>query len=140
MEPLIVPPVFTKLTKDPKYEPMKKIWKSAEDSLVEAERICIMGYSFPVTDTQFETFFINSLINNKNLEEIIIETRPKYMREKMEFEDRYIPIFRHAGQSEKIKFKYSQFKKCISIKVKDDTGSEQFWYRQKKLPFSMTVR
>ena len=140
LEPLIVPPVFTKLTKDPKYEPMKKIWKSAEDSLVEAERIYIMGYSFPVTDTQFESFFINSLINNKNLKEVIIETRPKYGREKMEFEDRYSSIFKHAGQSEKIKFKYSQFKKCISIKVKDGTGHERYWYQQKPFSFSMPVR
>ena len=120
LERLIVPPVFTKLSKDPKYEPMKDIWRLAEYSLVEAERIHIMGYSFPVTDTQFESFFINSLIKNKSLGEVIIVTYPKYGREKMEFEGRYASIFRHTGHYEKISFEHSPFEKYI--KSEDDSG------------------
>lgn len=133
LESLIVPPVFTKLSKDSKYEPMKKIWKSAGDSLVDAERIFIMGYSFPVTDAQFESFFINSLIGNKNLKEVIIETYPKYGQKRMEFEDRYSSIFRHAEQYEKIKFKYIPFKECIDIKVTGNTRYTQYWYRPGKI-------
>lgn len=136
LERLIVPPVFSKLSKDPKYEPMKDIWRLAEYSLVEAERIHIMGYSFPVTDTQFESFFINSLIKNKSLEEVIIVTYPKYGREKMEFESRYASISRHTGHYEKISFEYSPFKKYI--KSKDDSGRNL--YRPRAPPFVITSR
>ncbi len=131
-ERLIVPPVFTKLSKDPKYEPIKKIWKLAEDSLIKAERIFIMGYSFPVTDTQFESFFINSLVKNKNLKKVIIETYPKYGREKMEFEDRYSSIFRHAEQYEKIDFVYLPFKEWISSQVIDSHGRKQYRWQHEK--------
>lgn len=116
LEPLIIPPVSTKLIKGKKYKSIKEIWRLAGESLVEADKIYIIGYSFPITDTQFETFFIDSMIKNKHLKEINIVTRRKYGSEKVNFEDRYISIFRHTRHLEKVHFEdYISSEECFKF-------------------------
>ncbi len=127
LERLILPPVSAKLGEDSKYELIKEIWRLARVNLIEAERIYIIGYSFPPTDSQFENFFKSSLSMNKNLEEVIIVTYPKYGQEKMEFEGRYASIFRHTGHDDKINFKYHSFEKYIKIK---DDGRYRYLQRE----------
>lgn len=54
--PLIIPPV-----KNKDYSHFGSLfsvlWKRAEESLINAERIIIIGYSFPITDVQTDTLF-----------------------------------------------------------------------------------
>jgi hypothetical protein len=69
--PLIIPPVHEK---DYDYfgNIFRKLWSKAEDSLIKAERIIIIGYSFPVTDTQTDILFKKAFIQRSDQPEIVI--------------------------------------------------------------------
>ena len=117
LNPWIVPPTFTKFKKELEYKIIKTIWKHTHESLMEAKEIYIMGYSFPVTDAQFEIFFINSMLRNNKLKKVYIVTSPKYGSYKQKFEDRYSSIFKNTEHHGKLKFIYKKF----NIYLEDNT-------------------
>lgn len=69
--PLIIPPVKKK-----KYEYFgnlfKAIWEKAEQSLVMADVIVLIGYSFPVTDQQSDHLFRKAFSKRSDMPRIII--------------------------------------------------------------------
>jgi len=69
--PLIIPPV-----KHKDYAHFgsifSTIWKKAEDSLVKADRIIVIGYSFPKTDTQSDKLFKQAFSQRNSMPEIVI--------------------------------------------------------------------
>lgn len=79
--PLIIPPVqkkeydfFGKL--------FKILWLEAEAQLIQAEKIIIIGYSFPETDKQSRQLFLNAFSKRKTIPEvIIIDPRPDRINE-----------------------------------------------------------
>ena len=69
--PLIIPPV-----KNKDYSRFGnlflELWAKAAESLVKADRIIVIGYSFPVTDTQTDTLFKNAFVMRTSIPEIFI--------------------------------------------------------------------
>lgn len=69
--PLIIPPV-----KDKKYEYFgslfKTLWENAEASLVKANEIILIGYSFPITDRQSDLLFKNAFSKRNDMPKIVI--------------------------------------------------------------------
>ena len=67
--PLIVPPT---LYKQDAREQFQVIWQSAHKALERADRICIIGYSFPESDTHMKYFLASALAKNIDLPRIDI--------------------------------------------------------------------
>jgi len=69
--PLIIPPV-----KHKNYSHFgnlfSQLWNKAEESLMKADRIIIIGYSFPKTDIQTDILFRKAFIKRNNMPEIRI--------------------------------------------------------------------
>jgi len=67
-DPLILPPIFNKLSNSKGLEP----WKIALSKLRKAKNLCIVGYSLPKTDIYMQYFLKAAIGPNKNLNKIII--------------------------------------------------------------------
>lgn len=69
--PLIIPPVKVK---DYNYygNIFKTLWTAAEESLALADRIVIIGYSFPITDTQTDVLFKTAFSKRTNMPVIVV--------------------------------------------------------------------
>lgn len=69
--PLIIPPI-----KHKNYSHFgtifSSLWSKAEESLVKADRIIVIGYSFPVTDKQTDTLFKSAFTKRKDMPDIVI--------------------------------------------------------------------
>ena len=69
--PLIIPPV-----KNKDYEHFGKLfsqlWQKAEDSLIKADKIIIIGYSFPITDIQTDIMFKTAFSKRISMPRIVI--------------------------------------------------------------------
>lgn len=84
--PLIIPPV--------KYKSysmfgslFQELWKSAEEVLSKAEHIIIIGYSFPITDIQSNSLFINAFMKRVSYPRItILDPNPDRIVEKFNLE------------------------------------------------------
>jgi hypothetical protein len=69
--PLIIPPVKNKSYN--KFGNLFKIiWGKAEESLIKADRIYLIGYSFPKTDIQSNELFLSAFCKRKIMPDIII--------------------------------------------------------------------
>ncbi len=69
--PLIIPPIQDK--EYDKYGSLfKQLWLNASIALTESDRIFIVGYSFPQTDTATISLFTTAFISRKQFPEIII--------------------------------------------------------------------
>jgi len=69
--PLLIPPVKNKdYTRFGNL--FSKLWEEAEDSLKEADRIIVIGYSFPITDTQTDVLFKTAFSKRQTMPEIAI--------------------------------------------------------------------
>lgn len=84
--PLIIPPV-----QDKKYDfygnLFKELWNKAEESLIETDKITIIGYSFPETDIKTDELFKNAFSKRNTMPEIIIiNPKPESIVEKFAFE------------------------------------------------------
>jgi hypothetical protein len=65
--PLIVPPSFLK----PDLKgPLTRIWSGAAKSLLEADQLVFIGYSFPSSDTEMKYFLASSLVDNAQIRRI----------------------------------------------------------------------
>ncbi|NDV24712.1 hypothetical protein [Desulfovibrio sp. JC022] len=69
--PLIIPPV-----KDKKYDTFgtifKTLWQEAEEQIAVADKIFIMGYSFPATDYQSNDLFKKAFSRRSSLPDVVI--------------------------------------------------------------------
>lgn len=74
--PLIVPPV-----KNKNYEIygsfFTNLWKNAEIELIHADKVYILGYSFPITDTASIALLKNSFSVNRQTHFIIVNPNPE---------------------------------------------------------------
>jgi hypothetical protein len=68
-QPLIVPPTWNKGTESALMAPL---WQAATQELSKANRIFIIGYSAPPTDTYFTFLMASALAKNNNLKEVIL--------------------------------------------------------------------
>lgn len=67
--PLIVPPTLYKQQSGPEFE---DVWITARQALRSAQRLAVIGYSFPPSDTYMKYFFACSLVDNYDLVSIDI--------------------------------------------------------------------
>lgn len=80
--PLIIPPVKAK-----DYalfgELFRKVWTCAEDALVRADHILLIGYSFPRTDHQSNELFLNAFSKRNSIPKVtIVNPHPERLEEK----------------------------------------------------------
>ncbi|MFA4820281.1 MAG: hypothetical protein WC613_04980 [Candidatus Aenigmatarchaeota archaeon] len=115
LKPLLIPPSLTKLAIISDSSPMKKIWDSAFRELVGADKIVIIGYSFPEADIHFKLFLQGALHRNvrerKSPVKIKVITRNKFGEDKVKFEDNYKRVFGGLGEMLDIEFIYRDFSK-----------------------------
>ncbi len=84
--PLIIPPVKNK-SYNMYGSLFKKLWEEAENSLVKANQIIVIGYSFPKTDIQSNNLFINAFMKRDNLPKVtIIDPLPAKIVDKFKYE------------------------------------------------------
>jgi hypothetical protein len=69
--PLIIPPVKHK-EYDSFGDLFHDLWTEARDRLVSADKIYIIGYSFPITDLRSDKLFTSAFKKRKDYPEIII--------------------------------------------------------------------
>lgn len=80
--PLIIPPAKAK-SYDLFGTLFKTIWSAAEESLVQAEHIILIGYSFPRTDHQSNTLFARSFSKRNSMPRVsIIDPKPGTIADK----------------------------------------------------------
>jgi hypothetical protein len=84
--PLIIPPVRHK-----KYDfygqLFRELWDEAQESLIEADHIVIIGYSFPKTDIRTTALFKSAFMKRKSMPKIsILDPNPLHIADKMRFE------------------------------------------------------
>ena len=104
---VIVPPVLAKLDEgDPV---MRAVWRDAYHELRQAERVYIIGYSFPPSDVQTRLFLCKALREAPGLQEICVVSRPKFGTDRAQFEDRYTQALSGSQQEDNIRFYYQRF-------------------------------
>jgi hypothetical protein len=67
--PVIVPPTFSKSDLHPLF---KSVWSGAARSLVEANLLVFVGYSFPLSDVEMRYFLARSLTGNAGIRRILL--------------------------------------------------------------------
>jgi len=67
--PLIVPPTWNKTLREPR---LQQAWTRALEALKEANRIVIIGFSFPPTDFHFRFLLAGGLMGNYHLKQIVV--------------------------------------------------------------------
>ena len=94
LENFIIPPTLDK-TKLYDTALLKILWKKAFDKLLEAKRIYICGFSFPVTDLSIRYLFQSALNNNKNNSTIYVINTQEALEPNSEYylKQRYDEIF-----------------------------------------------
>tara|TARA_R110001583_G_scaffold158217_1_gene310175 strand:+ start:3332 stop:4741 length:1410 start_codon:yes stop_codon:yes gene_type:complete len=84
--PVIIPPVKNK-SYDFYGDLFPTLWKKAEDILVEAETIYVLGYSFPATDIPSTELFKNAFSRRNNIPNVVIvNPQPAEIVHKFKFE------------------------------------------------------
>jgi len=80
--PLIIPPAKAK-TYDLFGSLFKMIWSAAEDALVLADHVIVVGYSFPRTDHQSGTLFAHAFSRRNSMPKVsIVDPNPSRAVEK----------------------------------------------------------
>ena len=80
--PLIIPPVKRK-SYDMYGKLFRQLWTKAEERLVEADEIVVIGYSFPATDTQSDHLFRRAFSRRASMPRIsILDPAPERARAK----------------------------------------------------------
>ena len=79
MEPILVPPTYFKDFP----EPLANVWKVAEDYLKRADRLIIIGYSFPDIDIEAKWLFKRAICKNTNKPSLTIVNPDKNIKEKI---------------------------------------------------------
>lgn len=116
--PVIVPPTFNKLENTNFLSLLRELWALAFKDIEEAERIVIVGYSFPEDDVHFKLFFRSALFANymKNNKPILIDVinYQKYLSDKTEFEAHYKKMIDIPGAEVRPNFHYLKFSEFAS--------------------------
>lgn len=81
LEPFIIPPISVKseFYRNPK---VRELWTAAYDALVGADRVLIIGYSFPSADSSIAGLIQNSLSRKMPRKEVdveVIDLEPKFV-------------------------------------------------------------
>jgi hypothetical protein len=71
--PVLVPPTWNKSSST---APLKEVWRRAAKELGNAERIVVIGYSFPITDMFFKYLFALGSDSDAHLERFIVINGP----------------------------------------------------------------
>ena len=79
LEPILVPPTYFKDFP----EPLANVWKIAEDYLQRADRLIIIGYSFPDIDIEAKWLFKRAICKNTNKPSLTIVNPDQNIREKI---------------------------------------------------------
>lgn len=113
IEGIIIPPTFNKMGENSKISVIADVWRAAFNSIKEADRIIITGYSFPEDDVHFKMFFRRALHENHRQRrkpiEIEVVNFKKYLSEKVEFEKHYSKMLDLPGVEIKPVFRYMNF-------------------------------
>ena len=97
LEPLIITPYEKQNDKG-----IESLWREAEESLREAEKITIIGYSFPEYDTEVMDLF-KKMDSNVKLKVIdFCEKKEEYSAKLTEVEQKYKRIFTHIKKDMEI--------------------------------------
>lgn len=94
VEPVIVPPTWNKLGQPLIFSP---VWTQALLALREAERIFIIGYSMPLTDTFFQYLLGLALATNERLHELFVVDPDEHTFEK------YVRLFQEHFRERRLK-------------------------------------
>lgn len=123
LTPVMIPPSFTKLRTNVftspleerrKYLFINEIWAMAREHLSLADEIFFIGYSFPKTDIQMQSFISMALRNNDGLKKIWVVTNQKYGQEKVDFEDNYKEVLSSSTKKPIVRFYYDGFEEFIN--------------------------
>ncbi|CAD7781208.1 hypothetical protein BLFGPEAP_02761 [Candidatus Methanoperedenaceae archaeon GB50] len=79
LEPILVPPTYFKDFP----EPLANVWKVAEDYLKRADRLIIIGYSFPDIDIEAKWLFKRAICKNTNKPSLTIVNPDQNIKEKI---------------------------------------------------------
>ena len=118
LQPFIIPPSFKQIGKEDYSKLTIPIWKEAEMELMRANKVVIIGYSFPDIDLYFKSLLRGSL-NTRDLygieEEIEIEVvnYKDYIQDEIEFQNHYRKIFENLNLKVKPTFKFEKFGKYV---------------------------
>lgn len=89
LEPLIIPPTWSKKPDKP---PIESVWNEAINELQEAFQIVIIGYSMPDTDTFLPYLLSLGLTDNRDLHRVLVVDKDNGQ----EFKRRYKNVFSKA--------------------------------------------
>jgi len=129
--PLIILPTYNKFVPEKidnqrvdHYRFLGEIWDKALEEISKADRLFVVGFSFPETDPQFRIFLKHAINKNKETRkkdlEVYVITRPKRkVRDKLEFEDRYTRIM-ETGMGVQPRFRYMTFSRFVNYLSVDD--------------------
>jgi len=86
LEPLIIPPTWSKAMKD---SPFAKVWASAVEEIQKAFQIVVIAYSMPTTDTFFQYLLTLGLASNPKLHRVVVIDKDG----SEDFKERYKRVF-----------------------------------------------
>lgn len=137
--PFIIPPISDK-TSQIKHKYIVALWKMAYEKMLWAERICVFGYSFPLTDLTFRQLLFQSQfdVTGRRRKEYTIEIfdrEPKPIKERVrqilqidkKQADQVIKIYKCDANGETMrKFFYDHY--CFIKGLNDNTYRK--YYRE----------
>ena len=114
LKSVIVPPSFQKIGEGNELSFLSYIWAKAKSSLINADKIIIIGYSFPDDDVHFKHFLRGALVSNyrKNKNKgikIEVVNFKMYSQDKIDFEKHYKDILSIPGVKIEVNFLYQKF-------------------------------
>lgn len=106
--PVLVPPTWAKRLR---YEQLTNVWGRALAALTRAERLVIVGYSMPETDTFFRYLLQLGLAKNTRLRNVLVVNRDQSAT----LRERYQSAFsREMSLREKLKFNTGTFQEFVA--------------------------
>jgi len=114
LDTIMVPPSFQKIEQGSELSFLSAIWREAETALINADKIVIVGYSFPDDDVHFKHFFRGALVANyKRIpnKDITIEVvnHKSFSQDKIDFENHYKKILTIPRVRTDVEFVFKKF-------------------------------
>jgi len=113
LDPIIVPPSFQKIESKSGFSYLNDIWLEAKKTIINADKIVVIGYSFPEDDVHFKHFFRGALVANYESRnqrvKIDVINYKRYIQDKLDFEKHYNDILSIPNVKIDVNFKYQKF-------------------------------